>query len=300
MPAKKGLGKGLGALFVDVGEAQSAERGVVDFGHSEALPGERVVQLKLIDVEPNKDQPRQFFDSEALSALAQSITTHGVIAPILVQKTDAGTYRIIAGERRWRASKLAGLKEIPAIVKDYDELARMSVSLIENLQRENLNPIEEAEGFQLLMDTFGLTQEAVAERMGKSRSAIANSLRLGSLDDDVKMLVKHGELSAGHARTLVGIPSGEQTSIAVMAVDEQMSVRGLEQYVKELGKSKPRKTSKPVNQVDLAYKEAEQQLSYHLGAPVKLVQSKSSFKVEIKCNQHTEFDRIIDMLMRLK
>ena len=261
MSTKKGLGKGLGALFIDEGENQSAESGAVDL-----RDGERISMLKLIDVEPNRDQPRQTFDRDALESLAQSIKEHGIISPILVQKTESDTYKIIAGERRWRAAKLAKLKEIPCIIKDYDDMARMSVSLIENLQRENLNPIEEAEGYQLLMDTFGLSQEAVSERVGKSRSAIANSLRLCGLRDEIKDFVQADKLSAGHARTLLGIPDRlVQLEIAQQVIAEGLSVRQLESLVKVMNKKlelakKPAKVDPITTQVELARRESERQI----------------------------------------
>jgi len=304
MPGKKGLGKGLGALFVDAGETASAERGTVDFGHSEPLPGERISTIKLIDIEPNRNQPRQFFDAEALETLAQSIKEYGVMQPILVQKTENDTYRIIAGERRWRASKAAGLKEIPCIIKDYDELARMSVSLIENLQRENLNPIEEAEGYRLLMDTFGLSQESVSERMGKSRSAIANSLRLCGLSDEIKELVKSDKLSAGHARTLLGVPSkANQLEIAKKVIKDGLSVRQLEALIKSLNKPTEKKAAKDNDKAspfELARQDMERRISSKLGADVKITQKKSKMKIEINCAQEPELERIIQILLDLR
>jgi len=301
MPTKKGLGKGLGALFVDAGEEQSAERGTVDFGHDAPQPGERVEMLKLIDVEPNKSQPRKHFNDEALETLSQSIKMHGVIQPILVQKTENGTYRIIAGERRWRASKLAKLKEIPAIVKDYDDLARMSISLIENLQRENLNPIEESEGYRLLMDTFELSQEAVSERVGKSRSAVANSLRLSALAKEVKELVKLDKLSAGHARTLLSVDENNQLIMAEKIITNGLSVRETETLIKNFNKpQKPTKVDNASSQAELARAEAERQVATNLGARIKITSKKPNFKVEIKCGGNSELERIIDILSRAK
>jgi len=308
MPAKKGLGKGLGALFIDAGEISAAERGTVDFGHREALPGEAVATIKLIDIEPNREQPRKRFDDEALETLSQSIKTHGVIQPILVQKTNVGTYKIIAGERRWRAAKIAKLKEIPCIVKDYDELQLASVSLIENLQRENLNPIEEAEGYRSLMETFGLSQEKVSEQVGKSRSAVANSLRLCSLSDEVKTLVKEDKLSAGHARTLLGVSGkGLQLEIAEKVIKEQLSVRQLESLTKTVNKKpikKVEKSGKFTSQITLARAETERQISNSLGTNVKLTSKWSKtgeiYKIEINCADNSNYERVIDLLLKAK
>jgi len=305
MPAKKGLGKGLGALFIDAGEAKVAESGTVDFGHREALPGETVTNIKLINIEPNREQPRKYFNNEALETLSQSIKTHGVIQPVLVQKSEAGIYKIIAGERRWRAAKAAKLKEIPCIVKNYDELQLMSVSLIENLQRENLNPIEEAEGYRNLMDSFGLNQEKVSEQVGKSRSAVANSLRLCSLADDVKELVKQDMLSAGHARTLLGISDKtQQIEIAEKVIAEQLSVRQLETLIKSLNKKPAKKPTKEdtflKQQIALARMETERQISSSLGADVKLTSKWGKkgeiYKIEINCVAEPDFERVIEML----
>jgi len=309
MPAKKGLGKGLGALFVDAGETKVAESGTVDFGHREALPGEVVATIKLIDIEPNKEQPRKRFDDEALETLSQSIKMHGVIQPILVQKTDVGTYKIIAGERRWRAAKMAKLKEIPCIVKNYDELQLASVSLIENLQRENLNPIEESEGYRSLMDSFGLSQEKVSEQVGKSRSAVANSLRLCALDDKVKTLVKEDKLSAGHARTLLGISDKTaQLEIAEKVIKEQLSVRQLETIAKSIGKKSAKKATKKddkfIGQIALARMETERQISASLGTEVKLTSKWGKkgeiYKIEINCVDSADYERVINILTKAK
>lgn len=183
---KGGLGRGLDALFND----NSTDRN-------------DLIEVKLIDIEPNKEQPRKTFDEKALSELADSIREHGLLQPIIVKPLTNGTYRIIAGERRWRASRIAGLETVPVIIKDFDDKEVMEVALIENLQREDLNPVEEAMGYRSLMDTFGMTQEQVAERVGKSRSAIANALRLLNLRPQELELLKLGKITAGHARALL-------------------------------------------------------------------------------------------------
>ncbi|MBQ3593260.1 MAG: ParB/RepB/Spo0J family partition protein, partial [Clostridia bacterium] len=189
MAIKKGLGRGIEALFEDSGDTKDVTSGITE--------------LKISQVEPNRNQPRKDFDKDALAELASSIETHGVISPIIVRPSDNGQYQIIAGERRWRASRMAGLDTVPVIIKDFDEKEVMEVALIENLQREDLNPVEEAMGYRALMDTFGMTQEQVAQRVGKSRSAIANALRLLTLRPQELELLRNGKITAGHARALL-------------------------------------------------------------------------------------------------
>lgn len=220
MPKNKntGLGRGLDAIFID--------NSVEDSGN--------VTMLRISEIEPNPDQPRREFDPEALSQLADSIATHGLIQPIVVRSAGTdGLYQIIAGERRWRASKMAGLTEIPVIVKELDDSKAAQVALIENIQREDLNPIEEAAGYRSLMDEYSMTQEEVAKQVGKSRSAVANSTRLLDLPDGVKELVKTGQLSAGHAKVLLSVhDEDEMVRLALNTVAKSLSVRETEKAIK--------------------------------------------------------------------
>ena len=223
MAKKRALGKGLDNLFSD----------------NDLPAGGGVTTLRLCDVEPKADQPRKDFDPDALESLAQSIAQNGVIQPILVRESLGGMYQIIAGERRWRASKLAGLSEIPAIIMEADELHTAELALIENLQRENLNPYEEAEAFRMLMSGFGLTQEEVSGRLGKSRSAVANAMRLLDLPESVAALLRDGTLSAGHCRALLGLKDRSALpALAERVVARNLSVRETEAAVKAQNKQK--------------------------------------------------------------
>ena len=214
---KSGLGKGLDALFLD----NSADENV------------SAMTLKISEVEPNRDQPRKHFDDEALRALADSILQHGVIQPLLVRPMANGSYQIVAGERRWRACRMAGLDEVPVIVREMDDIKTMQIALIENLQREGLNAIEEAEGYETLMEDYNMTQEEVSKTVGKSRSAVANALRLLSLPEKVSEYVKNGQLSAGHARALLALSDASAIEIlAQKVIRTGMSVRDVEKAVK--------------------------------------------------------------------
>jgi len=228
MANNKGLGKGLSALFSSTEEDYKKTFGVTE---EDIKTG--VLEIKIADIYPNPSQPRKVFDPKALDELASSIKVNGVIMPIVLNKDENGKYMIIAGERRFRASKMVGLETIPAIIKDYDERKIQEISLIENLQREDLNPIESATAMKQLMDDYGLTQEELSERIGKSRSAIANTLRLLSLDAQVIKMVSDGKLSQGHARALVTLPIDAQVKIAKKSVSDGMSVRDIEREVKD-------------------------------------------------------------------
>ncbi len=238
---KNSLGRGLGVLFPE--DAMDP---------AQPMPENAVVELPLGSVDPNRDQPRKRFDEEALKQLSESIGQSGVIQPIIVYAND-GRYTIVAGERRWRAARLAGLSTIPAIVRDYDLVKRMEVALIENIQRENLNPLEEAAAVRRLMDECGLTQELVAQRLGRSRPAVANLLRLLSLPESVQALVRDGALSAGHARVLAGVESAaRQRALAEAAVHEGWSVRQMEAAAQRPEKkAAPVKREQPVELGDL-------------------------------------------------
>lgn len=259
-PKKKaGLGKGLDALFIDNSTEENGDR-----------------LLNINDIEPNRDQPRKHFDETALRELADSIAMHGVIQPLLVRPLSDGGYQLIAGERRWRASRMAGLTQVPAVIREMSDKEAMELSLIENLQREDLNPIEEAEGFRLLMNTYSFTQEQAAERVGKSRPAVANSLRLLSLPEEVISLVKEGKLSSGHARTL--LPLNDETLILKLAneiIQKQLSVRETERIVKTLMKPKSEKTKKSPKR-DPYFDECELAVREELGRRAKINVSKGN------------------------
>lgn len=241
--ANKGLGRGFASLMGmnDIDElTQPSAKSVEKQSEVNVTSEDNVVKLALIDIDPNYEQPRKNFDEDALNELAESIKVHGVIQPIVV--TPIGKrFMIIAGERRFRASKIAGKSEIPAIIRNYTSQQIKEISLIENLQREDLSPIEAARAIKTLMTEFNMTQEVAADRIGKSRSAVANTLRLLTLSDDVISLIEHGRLSAGHARTLVVIPRDSQYKLALKGCDNQMTVREMEKMVRDFLNPKPEK-----------------------------------------------------------
>ena len=256
-----GLGRGLDAIFLDN-------------SLNETTGGENVITiLKLSMVDPKSDQPRKYFDKEALEELAESIKENGLLQPILVREYGEGRYQIIAGERRFRASKIAGLEEIPAIILDRDDKKAAEIALIENIQRENLNPIEEAMAFKALADEYGLTQEELAERVGKSRSAIANSTRLLDLPEEVLEMVANGDISAGHGRTLLGVKNRDNMLLlANKTVELDLSVRQLEEEVKKINKLKPVIEIEEEEILPLVdyFKEMEIKIQSHLGRVVKI------------------------------
>lgn len=261
-PKKGGLGRGLDALFVD--------------NSIEEISTANTVRLRINEIEPNRDQPRKTFDEEALSELADSIAQHGVIQPLLVRPVSDG-YQLVAGERRWRAARLAGLNEVPVVVKELSDSETMEIALIENLQREDLNPIEEAEGLQLLIDTYGLTQDECAKRVGKSRPAITNALRLLNLPPELSELVKSTRLSTGHARAL--LPIGDKAKMIELAdeiIRKELSVRETERMVKMLSKSETVKPEKRVKKRDTYYDEVELALGEAMGRAVKVFVGKGN------------------------
>lgn len=257
--------------------------------------------LKISDIEPRADQPRKQFEREALEALADSISNYGVLQPIIVHENPAypGKYEIIAGERRWRAAKMAGLSEIPAVVLTGDELKLAQVSLIENLQREDLNPVEEAAAYLDLIDKFGLTQDAVAKQVGKSRSAITNTLRLLDLPDEVLELVKAGELSAGHARALLGLNDAElMPQLAQRCIDRQMSVREVEGIVKKLNSAKPVDEDEElllegVNHRKIYMKELEHRLQETLGRRAKIAYTPKKKVLELSFDSDEDLETLL-------
>lgn len=290
--AKGGLGKGLGALFSNTASPVS----VASLSDA-AAAGSRVVQLKLAQVEPNRQQPRKAFDDEKLTALADSIRAHGVISPILVKEIGNGQYQIIAGERRWRAARKAGLREIPAIVRSYDALAAMEVALVENLQREDLNPIEEALGFKTLIDEFSLTQEKIALRVGKSRPAIANALRLLSLPESVQKRLADGTLSAGHARAILSLPTAAlQETLAERIEAEALSVRQAEALAKILAKPKPKKEPEKPTVLDVELAQLQKQIAGKLGTKVSIINGAKKGKLEIEYYGSEDLARILKLL----
>lgn len=252
---KGGLGRGLDALFDDNSMEDSSKS---------------AVKLKITEIEPNREQPRKSFDDEALRELADSISVHGVLQPLLVRPLPDGGYRLVAGERRWRASRMAGLTEVPVVIREMSDSEEMELALVENLQREDLNPIEEAQGLALLMETYGLTQEQAAKRVGKSRPAVANSMRLLALPQDVLALVERGELSAGHARTILALENDEQIiALANEIIKKKLSVRETERTVKALLKGDV-KREKRVKKRDTYYDEVELAVSQSLGRKAKV------------------------------
>ena len=280
---RRGLGQGLDALF-----AKTA------INEEESLQNQQgeVKMIKTSLVEPRKDQPRKNFDREQLQALANSVSEHGVIQPIIVIEGQNGYYRIIAGERRWRACKLAGLTEIPAIVRTYDELQIAEVALIENLQREDLNPIEEALGYKTLMERFSMTQDKVSERVGKSRSNIANMLRLLSLEDEIKEMLAENKLSMGHARALLALPEGaKRVQAAKKIISEGLNVRQAE----EMGKQLPASPKKVRASKESAYPDVERTLSEKYGTKVKIKGNRKG-KIEIEFDSVADLTRIVDLL----
>lgn len=270
MPPKKGgLGKGLDSLFAD----NSIE---------ELDEGKSVVTLRLNDIEPNKNQPRQYFDDDSLSELADSIRDHGVLQPLIVRPLSDGSYQLVAGERRWRASRLAGLTEVPVIVRALTDSEVAVIALIENLQRENLNPIEEAEGISRLIEEYAFTQEQAAEKLGKSRSAVTNTLRLMALPERVRGLVSDDFLSAGHARALLGLADKskiEETADEI--ITKKLSVRETEKLVKQMNAAKE-KTAQPKKARESFYDEVELSLSDALGRKVTVKNSGKGGKLEFE------------------
>ncbi len=293
---KGGLGRGISNL-INVEEKKKEDNVVVKEVVKEVkVPVETKVKLSLI--EPNKDQPRKAFDEDALIELSESIKQYGVLQPLLVQKKD-DYYEIIAGERRWRAAKLAGVKEVPVVIKDYSTQEVMEIALIENIQREDLNPIEEARAYQRLIKDYRLKQDEVAEKVSKSRAAITNALRLLKLDERVQDMVIEGKISSGHARTILSIDDNDkQYMIAQKIFDEKLSVREVEKLMKSLDAPEKKEKKLPAN--DFVYRDIEQKLKNILGTQV-IIKNKSNNKgkIEIDYYSQAELERIYDMLRKL-
>lgn len=294
MAKRGGLGKGLDSLI-----SKKIDREI----EAKVNPGtedvSRETSIAISKIEPNRGQPRRNFDEAALGELAESIRVHGVIQPLIVCKRG-DRYEIIAGERRWRAAMKAGLKTVPAIIRDYDEQELYEVALIENIQREDLNSIEEAVAYRKLMEEYSMTQEEVAERVSKNRTTITNSLRLLKLDDRVQQMIIDKELSAGHARALLTLSDKDrQFDIAKKIVDEGLSVRDTESLMKKLDKpaSEPRKLSKNQAAIDRVYAQYEEKLKQCLGTKVSIVpKAGNKGKIEVEYFSLDEFERILELM----
>ena len=285
MAKMKGLGKGLDALLGD------------DFTNEPEVKSS--LFLPISQVESCAAQPRKQFDPDALADLADSIRQHGIIQPLTVRKLQSGYYQIIAGERRWRAARMAGLTQVPVVVIEADDRKAMELAMIENLQREDLNPMEEAEGYHTLMEQYGLTQEETSQRVGKSRSAVANALRLLHLSDEVRVLVEEGKLSGGHARALVPLTAELQKKAAAVIIKDDLSVRQTELLVKKLTADKPQKPAKDAGSVDYAA-EAARELSERLGRPCKIVTGRKKGRLELEYYGVDDLNALLDALHQLK
>lgn len=296
MAAKRGLGKGIDAMISgDDTKAKKVVKEVI----------KEVDTIDINKIEPNSNQPRKKFNEDKIHELAESIKQHGLIEPLIVQKGKKGFYTIIAGERRWRAAREAGVKEIPVVVKEYSDQQVMEIALIENIQREDLNAIEEAEAYERLIKDFNLKQDEVAERVSKSRVAITNSLRLLKLDPRVREMIIEDKIKSGHARALLSVTDPEeQYRLAVMIFDNSMSVRETEKMVKKYlaDKDKPTKEAKKKDtQTELIYKDYEEKLKTVIGTKVNINnKGKGKGKIEIEYFSPDEFDRIIGMMMSMR
>lgn len=287
---KRGLGKGLDTMIPPVKNEKKSENG------DPAKGPETLVNIT--KVEPNREQPRKNFDEDALLELSESIKQYGLLQPILVQDRK-DYYEIIAGERRWRAAKLAGLKQVPVIIKNLTDQEIVEISLIENIQRENLNPIEEAQAYKRLLNEFHLKQDEVAERVSKSRTAVTNSMRLLKLSDDVQRMVIDEMITTGHARALLGVEDpAEQYNLAQRIFDEKLSVREVEKIVKNMGKPvKPKKEKVVDKSMQVIYDDISEKLKTQLGTKVNIVPKEDgSGKIEIEFYSHDELDRILDLM----
>ena len=290
MGRKMGLGRGLSAILPDVEDVVEA----VESAESRlSAPADAVVELPLGDIDPNRSQPRKHFDDEALSALSDSIRHSGVISPILVAR-DGARYTIIAGERRWRAARMAGLATIPAIIREWDEIRRREAALIENIQRENLNPIEEAQGVYVLMNECAATQESIAERLGRSRSAVANSLRLLSLPKAIQQAVAQGVISSGHGRVLAGVADkAVQAQLFEQAVKHGWSVRQLEEAARRTPEKKEKRRQEPL---PAEYDELADRLRSATGLKVSLQGTQSKGRIVLEYTSQEELQRLWDWM----
>lgn len=295
-PKKGGLGKGLGALIAEAAPVEISKSQETNTDISTDESADKVRYIKTFDIMPNVNQPRKTFDEDKIQELANSIIQHGVIQPIVLRKKDKG-YEIVAGERRWRAAIKAGLSEVPCLIREFSDEQNMLIAIIENMQREDLNPIEEAEGLNQMIVTFGMTQEEVSKSLGKSRPYITNALRLLKLPEYVQELVSTGKMSAAHGRTIVTIEDeSTRRSLCDRIVKEGLSVRETERLVSEVTKPKKRQAKKQKNP---DVKRVEAELKDILGTRISIEQKGSKGKIEIEFYSRDELDRIIDMLKSL-
>ena len=286
--AKKGLGKGLGSLFSEDDVKQ------VTAEVSETKEGD-ISTIRMSLIEPNKKQPRRHFDEEKIAVLAESIKEHGLVQPIIITPSENGMYKIVAGERRWRAAKKLKLKEIPAVVRTYDDEQVAEIALIENLQRENLNPIEEAIGYNLLMEEFNLTQELISQRVGKSRSAVANSLRLLTLENDIQKMLINGNLTSGHARAVLSLEDTElRKALSKRIVEDNLNVRQAEALAKQLQKKAPQKKEKVKTAYDIELERIQTNLSTAMGTKVKINHTPKKGKIEIEYYGNDDLERVLE------
>ena len=297
---KKGLGKGLDSLIPDNKSMKSVTSEKTVESKEDAAAKSGVQVMKINEVEPNRDQPRKNFDEDALLELSDSIKQFGVLQPLLVRKRK-DYYEIIAGERRWRAAKLAGVKEVPVIEKEYTDQEILEIGLIENIQRENLNPIEEAIAYKRLLEEFNLKQDEVAERVSKSRTAVTNSMRLLKLSDKVQQMIIDDMISTGHARALLAIDDPElQYTLANKIFDEKLSVRETEKLVKEIKNPKKPKEKKPVAN-SFIYQDLEEKMKSVFGTKVSIAsKGKGKGKIEIEYYSEDELEHLFDMMMSIK
>lgn len=291
---RKGLGRGLNTLIPSAPIPDAKLENIAEMNQNK--PEHPEMTLPINEIEPNPNQPRNQFDEDSLQELADSIEQYGVLQPLLVKKKD-GYYEIIAGERRWRAAKIAGVEEVPVIVRDFDENEIVEIALIENIQREDLSPIEEAMAYQRLMKEYHLKQDQIAEKVSKSRAAITNSLRLLKLDPRVQNMLEEEMISTGHARALLAIHDGDmQYEIAVKVFDEKLSVRDIEKMVKELNRPKKEK-KKEETEYQFLYKDLEESMKQILGSKVSIKNKKNNKgKIEIEYYSRDELERIVDMI----
>lgn len=298
---KKGLGKGLGNLIPQGNETVQKPKVVEKIVEVEKVV-EKIVKepaetmLKINKIEPNRTQPRKNFNEDALVELSESVRQYGVIQPIIVKKKD-DYYEIVAGERRWRAAKMAGLKEVPVVIKDFSDQQVMEVALIENIQREDLNPIEEAQAYQNLIKVYNMKQDEVADKVAKSRTAVTNSMRLLKLDERVQKMLIEDMISSGHARALLAVSNGEkQYNLALKVFDEKMSVRETEKLVRDF--DKPKKTkAKTTPENDFIYRDMENRLKSSIGTKVVIHnKNNNKGKIEIEYYSKDDFERIVELL----
>ncbi|WP_294405012.1 ParB/RepB/Spo0J family partition protein [uncultured Clostridium sp.] len=284
MGKKFALGKGLSALIPEDVEDQEQDK-------------KGNILIPLNEIKNDNNQPRKAFDSDKIAELTESIKTHGIIQPLILRKSEDGLYIIVAGERRWRAAKLAGLKEVPAIVMDLSERDVLEISLIENIQRQDLNPIEEALAYKKLLNEFKLTQEDLSKRIGKSRTAITNTMRLMNLDSRVQQYIIEGIISEGHGRALLGIKDEEiQYELSQRIIDENLSVRELERLVKKIAEGKTKEEKDRVEELNPYYKEIKTQLQNYFGTKVNISNRNNKGKIEIEYYSEDDLQRILDII----